>query len=702
MNTIRYLILATIIGNCARLAAQSPYENLKEKIDLLDNAHKKGSNISDSNSLKEIKELRATTINLNYFDLAGNTSIIIGKLYKQLGMMSASEQAYKDAINFGQRINDSLWLAMAWGKLGDLYSMENRNFLSLESHFNALSINEKYDITKRSLPENYNNIAKAYIQAGQLRTAETYLDKSLALKRSLKDTTRIGIITTLRAEIFRLKGQFEKAEEYYLIDIPKRKRQNNFEGLVISFLGLGDTYFDWGKYDKAISSYKEALNAAETIQRYRNMGLALIKLGNSYQKTKERQKAKEAYYKAIAACSQVDSRVYLINAYQAMYQMNKEEGNINAAVNYLEKYMKIFEINTKETQDIQANDLKAAYQLKKKESELATLDIENKKTKQIQSMLIAGMFLLVILSCFLVLLFRSRNKALKILNVEQENMSVLLLEKENLLSNLHQTHHKLVHSEKMASLGVMTAGIAHEINNPVSSIHASAEAIQMDVNEIEPILEFLSNLNRTQIQEKDLWQLKHLLSTIDITYLSTELKVLLGTLTNSAQRTSDIIRGLKTFSRDDNESKVSYKIEDGIDAALTILKHKMDENLIVYKSYEFRENVVCHVSKINQVLLNILDNAIHAIPKGGIIKIETKKEHESCHIFITDNGEGMDENTQKKVFEPFYTTKDIGKGTGLGLSISYAIIAEHDGTIDIQSELGKGTTFHITIPIALS
>ncbi|MBK8604965.1 MAG: hypothetical protein IPN87_18545 [Saprospiraceae bacterium] len=257
---------------------------------------------------------------------------------------------------------------------------------------------------------------------------------------------------------------------------------------------------------------------------------------------------------------------------------------------------------------------------------MATLDIENKKTKQIQSMLIAGMFLLVILSCFLVLLFRSRNKALKILHVEQDNMSVLLLEKGNLLRNLQQTHHKLVHSEKMASLGVMTAGIAHEINNPVSSIHASAEALQMDINEIEPILDFLSNLNKKQIQDEDLWQLKHLLSNIDITYLSTELKLLLGTLTNSAQRTSDIIRGLKTFSRDDNESKVSYKIEDGIDVALTILKHKMGENVIVNKSYEFRENIICQVSKINQVLLNILDNAIQALPKGGIITIETKKK----------------------------------------------------------------------------
>lgn len=688
-----------MIWGLSNAAAQSPYLYYKEKVDSLRKKHRKGSSISDKSSLQKIKELRDTTVQLEYYDLAGATSIIIGKLNQQLGMMSAAERAYKEAISYGQKVDDSLWLAKAWEQLGDFYSLENRNFLSLESHFKALALNEKYDNTKMSISGNYNSIAKAYIQAGELGTAESYLNKSFILKKSLNDTLRMGVITTLYAEIFRLRKEYEKAAAYFLMDIPKRKSQKNFEGLVFSYLGLGDTYFDWGKYDKAEEAYREALAAADTIQRYRNMGLALLKLGNVYQQTKEYQKSKESYFKAIEVCTQVDSRVYLINAYQAMYLLNKKEGNIKDAMENLEKYIEIYKINVAETQDIKLDDLKASYQLKEKEHELASLDLENKKSKQLQRILLAGILLLVLLSAFLILLYRSRNQALQILHAEQVKMQTLLTEKEVLLENLQQTHHQLVHSEKMASLGVMTAGIAHEINNPVSSIHASVEALQMDMNEAKPILDFLTSIVDKSVEDIDISILQKLLSNIDITYLSIELQVLLQTILKSSQRTSEIIQGLKTFSRESNDTKIAYEIEEGIDAALTILHHKMHKNIVVNKHYGFGSDIVCQPSKINQVFLNILDNAIQSLRDGGIITIETKRMGQFCHIIITDNGDGMDENTQKKAFEPFYTTKDIGQGTGLGLSISYAIMEAHKGTIDIISQVGKGSTFIIKLPV---
>jgi signal transduction histidine kinase len=671
----------------------------QNRVNYFENNFGKGNVDTRLTDVEDALQLKDSLVFTKNEGLTAELLKTIGKMYQQIGHMSSAERTFIASIKAGEKYKDSIWVANTYSRLGDFYSTEKRNFLALKSQLRALEMLDKFDNDRRSIPEVYNEIAKAYIQLGELSTAEQFLEKSLNLKNELQDTLRIGVITYLYAEIYRLKKEYKKAEEYYLKDIPKRERQKNFEGLVISYLGLGDNYMDWKKYNLAEQSYLQALKAADTIKRYRTIGLSLVKLGDLYIQTKRYAEAEIVFSRAISECTNVDSRLYQLSAYYSMYELNKVKGNLNSALSFLEKYNEINDLNTKESIELKSEDMKVAYELEERENEMQRMDEESKRNLQIQKILILGITLLILLSGFLVYLYFARNKILLTLSVEQENTKNLLKEKEALLQNLEDSHHKLVHSEKMASIGVMTAGIAHELNNPISSIHASAEALKMDYEEMEPLFSILEEIGSLR-DSSDLQKIKEVLINIDLPYLTSELKTLMGTIMNGSQRTSEIIQGLKTFTRDSGDLKQPYMIEEGLDAALTLLTHKMKGHVEVIKNYHFRQKIICNASKINQVFLNVIDNAVQAMPEQGVLIVESLESNNHCVIRISDNGQGIEESTQMKIFEPFFTTKEIGQGTGLGLAISYAIIKEHNGDIVVQSTTGKGTTFVISLPLS--
>jgi len=615
--------------------------------------------------------------------------------------MRNAELFFQQGLQKGQKYKDSLWVASAWDRLGDFYALEERSFLSLDCYFKALQLREAYDPSHKSVADTYHGIARSYLQTGALTTAAEYLEKSLKLKKELNDTLRLGIISTLYGDIYRQKENYALSEKHYLKDIPKRLKQNNYEGLTISYLGLAQNYQDWGKYKDAETYYLKALQTAETIKRQRNIGLILLKLGALYKANGQADRAKAVFRRAIETCTAVDSRIYQLNAYRNLYSMYKDDGNLPKALEYLELYAIVQDSASKESLNMKIEDYKAAFELKEREKEIIQLDSENKQGKQLRNVLVGGILLLLISLIFVVALFRSRNKALKGLNQEQANTKALLREKEQLLEHLQQTNLQLIHSEKMASIGVMTAGIAHELNNPVSSIHASVEALLMDYKDLMPLFEKLVQLQKNPATSAIISEeLKILVHDIDMGYLSGELQTLMKTIINGSQRTSDIILGLKTFSRDTGDELLPYRVEEGLETALTLLHHKLKNKIRVEKSYQFNGVIQCQISKINQVFLNVLDNAIQALGEEGSIFIETKAGAGSCIITIRDTGPGMDAATQQKIFEPFFTTKEVGKGTGLGLAISYAIIQQHQGDITVDSAPGKGTTFILTLPAA--
>ncbi|HEX2934691.1 MAG TPA: ATP-binding protein [Bacteroidales bacterium] len=263
----------------------------------------------------------------------------------------------------------------------------------------------------------------------------------------------------------------------------------------------------------------------------------------------------------------------------------------------------------------------------------------------------------------------------------------------SIIDELRNTQAQLVQSEKMASLGVLTAGIAHEINNPINFISSGVYGLQ---NVIHSLNEYISNCSEIK---------KHLGKDEEnkesLTDLLDGARRLIENIQLGVDRTSSIVKSLKIFSFPGTGNRELMDIHAGIDATLVMVNHLIKDRIQVIRKYEVIPMVNCLNSPINQVFMNIIYNAIDAIKNQGTITIHTHADTEKnkVTISISDDGEGIPENVQKRIFEPFFTTKEVGKGTGLGLSMSYNIIKEHLGQLYFESSKEKGTTFFIELPI---
>jgi len=267
------------------------------------------------------------------------------------------------------------------------------------------------------------------------------------------------------------------------------------------------------------------------------------------------------------------------------------------------------------------------------------------------------------------------------------------------LENLKLTQNQLIQSEKMASIGQLTAGVAHEINNPVNFISGNVKPLTRDLDDIFSVLNKYEQIIKEKKLENLFEEMKSLKEQVDYDFLVKEIKNLLEGISEGASRSGQIVKGLRSFSRLDEEKFKLADIHEGIDSTLILLYNKTKNKITIHKEYGDLPEIECLPSKMNQVFMNILTNSIQAIEDKGDIFIETISSGIGIKIIIRDTGNGMTDEVKDHIFEPFYTTKDVGKGTGLGLSISYGIIEQHNGNIDVISEIGKGTEFIISLPI---
>ncbi|MBD2202493.1 GAF domain-containing protein [Calothrix sp. FACHB-1219] len=287
-------------------------------------------------------------------------------------------------------------------------------------------------------------------------------------------------------------------------------------------------------------------------------------------------------------------------------------------------------------------------------------------------------------------------------------------ELQKTLLDLKKAQAQLVHSEKMSSLGQMVAGVAHEINNPISFIAGNLEYANQY---IEDLLDLIAVYQQQYPQINPTIAAK--IKAIDLDYLCKDLPKLMTSMKVGSERITEIVLGLRNFSRLDEATMKSVDIHEGIDNTLMILNHqlKMPNNLPdiqIIKQYVNLPKVGCYVNQLNQVFMNIINNAIYALKDKQeywqsathppTIHIKTSVlEDSKVVVSIKDNGSGMNSDTLKHIFDPFFTTKPVGQGTGLGLSISYQIIVEkHQGQLNCISTLGEGTEFLIEIPLQIS
>jgi signal transduction histidine kinase len=275
---------------------------------------------------------------------------------------------------------------------------------------------------------------------------------------------------------------------------------------------------------------------------------------------------------------------------------------------------------------------------------------------------------------------------------------------EHAYAELRAAQSQMVHSEKMASLGQLTAGIAHEINNPINFISIGIKGLEKNFTSFMKVVEKYEAISAGADPATTLTEIEALKKDIQYTDVKGFITGLMDDIKLGADRAAEIIRGLRSFSRLNEAEFKAADIHEGLDATLVLLRSRTKNTIDVIKDYDPDLPIInCNPGQLNQLFMNILTNAIEAIEMkanqdSNEIRITTRNHPDKVEVRIKDNGIGIPNDIQEKIFDPFFTTKEVGKGTGLGLSIVFGIIKKHNGQIQVVSEVNKGSEFIIDIP----
>ena len=624
-----------------------------------------------------------------------------GVAYKNNGSFAKSEEAYEAAISSGAVAKDSLLVAEGVYGLGSLKRHQGDYTTSLEYLNRALEIRQRNNAELSDLARTYNGIGNVWYTIEQDEQALFYFRKALEMHQQ----------------------------------VPGR------ESLVASTqINIGGIYVELAKPDSAILFLQPALDFFTELQHNIGIGAVAINLAEAYLLKENVPTAEQYANLSFQHFEQANDRPRIGMVVNTLATVEERKGNLDQAITYAKESLEIaLEVgrpdNIREQYltlaelEATAENWQAAYQnfqqhttLKdslfnaeineqlqaertrfenfSKDQEIAQLKTAQETRERERFWLIAGLILLGVLCLAIYFSLYWRQQALKRLRQEQATTQALLEEKEALVERLNNAQNHLIQSEKMASLGQFTAGIAHEINNPVNFITANLTALKLDFEEVRQLLTALEKVKQSQQPEQDLEELLRLSDQLDNTYLSAEISQLISSIERGAERTRQIVSSLRTFSRNTEERFLPADINEGILSTITLVRGSIPKRIQIETNLAILPEVICQISRLNQVFLNLINNAAQAIPQNGTIRIDTHiQSSDEIVISISDDGTGMDSNTQQKIFEPFFTTKKVGQGTGLGLSISYGIIKQHQGNITVESTPGEGSTFIITLPI---
>ena len=266
---------------------------------------------------------------------------------------------------------------------------------------------------------------------------------------------------------------------------------------------------------------------------------------------------------------------------------------------------------------------------------------------------------------------------------------------------LGEAQNQLMQSEKMASIGQLAAGVAHEINNPIGYVYSNLGSLEKYVQDAFSMIEQYEQAEGAIADEAVRAQIKAARERLDIEFLKNDLRALMSESRDGITRVKKIVQNLKDFSHVDASDEWHFAdLHNGLDSTLNIVNNEIKYKADVVREYGNIPEVECLPSQLNQVFMNLLVNAAHAIEERGTITIRTGQQGDEVWVEVADTGKGIAPEYLKKIFAPFFTTKPVGQGTGLGLSLSCGIIQKHHGRIEVQSEPGKGTTFRVWLPIS--
>jgi PAS domain S-box-containing protein len=283
----------------------------------------------------------------------------------------------------------------------------------------------------------------------------------------------------------------------------------------------------------------------------------------------------------------------------------------------------------------------------------------------------------------------------------ESEMAQRIEELKTLNDRLEEAHTQLLQAEKMAAVGQLAAGIAHEINNPIGFVNSNLGTLKDYVTDLLQVIDAYRPLaDACPHEHPALLEVNRLCQTVDLAFIRDDALSLLAESRGGLERVKRIVADLKEFSRVGESEWQSADVHKCLDSTLNVVANEINGKATVVKEYGELPEIMCMPFQLNQVFMNLLLNAAHAIKERGTITLRTGRAAETVWVEVEDTGVGIPAEYLKRIFEPFFTTKQVGAGTGLGLSVSYGIVQMHRGHIEVRSELDKGTAFRVILPIS--
>jgi two-component system, NtrC family, sensor kinase len=662
-------------------------------------------------------------------------------IYEKMGDTEKMLKINLQLFEIAKGKSDLIAIAASLENLGYNHATLGDHEMALKYFQNAYHTNNLVNQPAHKQASGLTNIGITFENLGRDQIAIDTLRSALRIWERENNLPRVTELNIIIARIYLHIREYDAAEIYADAALEPAEKSGDPELLSRCFETYSLIFQETDDFEKALFYHKKFLQLNDSLQ---NLQIARERLINQREFDAEQAEKELSLILADRELKDLMMRqmhlenessqkeIALLKSNQELQELEKERAlqGLELTRQALEAEKKDREIEYLQQQrelqrlalarkEAEEKEQKKTIQVLEQQSQLREQQLERTTLKRRLAILTIGM-LVVILILIIIGYFQKRkdNKLLSlqkesIMNINKEleeknneiekqrdKITNSFIELENTVEELKKTQNQLLEAEKMASIGQLTAGIAHEINNPINFVSSNISPLRMNLKELKEILETYRIATSNGIENDKIQYAKELESKYDLDYLIAEVDLLLDGISEGASRTKDIVHGLRNFSRVDEHELRSASVHDGLDSTLLLLNNLLKNRIEVEKIYdENLQSIECYPGQLNQVFMNILNNAIQAIEGPGKIIIKTRRIRNRAVIWISDTGKGIPKEHMNRIFDPFFTTKEVGEGTGLGLSISYGIIQQHKGEIKVTSKPGKGTTFKISLPV---
>jgi signal transduction histidine kinase len=602
----------------------------------------------------------------------------IGNFYTEQGGYNEAIEHFSKALRIYEDLGDKEGINQCLNNIGNVHRYLANYDEALDYFLKSLAMSEEIG-AKQGIAYALNNIAIVYAMLEKYDEVLEYFLKSLKISEEIKDTKGIAYSLNNIGLVYEEMNDYETALEYHLRSLKMKEDLGNIGGISSSLKNIGNLYFWMEKYEKALDYGQRSLEINEEIGNKNGIVHSSINIGAIYLAQQNYEAAAQLYQQALDVAREIGAKDLIKESYNHFSQLYTAKKDYLKALEYYKLYSAIKDSIYNEESNQRIAEMQTKYETEKKEKEIEILtkdraiqDLELKRQKIVRNSLLGGSVLILFLAMVIYNRYRLKTKANR--------------ELEDALRQLRDAQQQLVMKEKLASLGNLVAGVAHEINNPIGAVHSAAEVSNRAVDIIEGALADIKSpedIKKNKLLQKAIQSLKE----------NTHVVV------TGSDRVARIVRTLRNFAHLDESEYQKADINEGLESTLILVNHLYKNKIEVLREFGNIPEITCYPNQLNQVFMNLLVNAGQAIKEKGVVRIRTFAVERNVHIMISDTGEGIPADKIDKIFDPGFTTRGVGVGMGLGLSISYNIIQKHKGAISAESEPGKGTEFTIILPI---